>query len=64
MIPGKFISWVLDGIPGAFKKISKWGRKNEVENIDNAVASGDDKYINNKLHDIKAKYEADRKANS
>jgi hypothetical protein len=64
MIPGKFIGWVLNGIPSMFNRVSKWRRKNEVESIDDAVNSGNEQFINNKLHDIKKRYEADRKANS
>lgn len=64
MIAGKFIGWVLDKVPDAFKFIGKKVRQNEVQNIDDAVNSGNDVYIANKLQSIKNKYQADAKANS
>lgn len=64
MAGGAFVGWLLDKIPGAAKWIGKEVRKNEVNKIDDAVDSGDTKYINNKLRDISKKYERDSKGNS
>ena len=64
MAGGKFIGWALDLIPGVVKFIKKGVRANEVQKIDSAVDSGDDKYINGKLRDIQKKYDRDVKGAS
>jgi len=64
MAGGAFIGWLVDKIPSLEKFIKKEVRVHEVQNIDKAVDSGDNKYINNKLRDIKKKYDKDARASS
>lgn len=62
MAGGAFIGWLVDKVPLIEKFIKREVRNAEVKNIDNAVDSGNDKYINTKLRDIKAKYDKDARA--
>lgn len=50
---GDFIGAALGYIPRLIKQLKDRGRSNEVKKIGDAVASGDTKYINDKLRAIK-----------
>lgn len=64
MAGGKFVGWLLDGIPNLVNWIGKKRRVHEVDKIDNAIAGGNDKSIGDVLKKIIKKEDTRKKANS
>ena len=64
MAGGKFVGWLVDGIPTLFKFLKNRKRANDVEKIDNAIASNNDKFIHDKLSKVVQDEDKRRKANS
>lgn len=64
MAGGKFLGWILDGVPNLVNWIAKKKRIKDVKKIDDAVIRGDDKHIGDVLRKV-VKSETDRRnANS
>lgn len=60
MAGGKFVGWLLDGIPNLVNWIGKKRRVHEIDKIDSAIAAGDDKSVGNVLRKV-VKSESDRR---
>lgn len=64
MSGGKFVGWILDKVPKAWRKFKEGKRAKQVDKIDNSVDTGDTDYINDQLRGVEKRYKRESKGNS
>jgi hypothetical protein len=64
MLPSKFISWALDGVPALVNWFKKKGRINAINSIENDARAGNNASDDKRLSDAFKKYDNDVKSAS